>query len=130
MKSPTYLVRVVRRTGAVVGVQRADILGTRTFAMRIWLKPDRMAALGVSPGQVRAALAANNYLAPVGATKGSMVQVNLTANTDLHSIEEFKQLVIRQQNGAIIRVKDVADVVLGSEDYDTDPATRARRPSS
>jgi multidrug efflux pump len=116
-----YLVRVVQpRLSAVVGVQRADILGARTFAMRVWMKPDRMAALGVSPAQVRAALGANNYLAPVGATKGSMVQVNLTANTDLHSVDEFKQLVVRQQNGAIIRLQDVADVVLGSEDYDTE----------
>ena len=83
-----YLVRVVQpRLSAVEGVQRADILGARTFAMRIWLKPDRMAALNVSPAQVRQALAANNYLSAVGQTKGSLVQVNLTANTDLRSVE-------------------------------------------
>ena len=81
-----YLVRVVQpRLSALEGVQRADILGARTFAMRIWLKPDRMAALNVSPAQVRQALAANNYLAAVGQTKGALVQVNLTANTDLRS---------------------------------------------
>jgi len=92
-----YLVRVVQpRLSAIEGVQRADILGARTFAMRIWLKPDRMAALNVSPVQVRQALAANNYLAAVGQTKGRLVQVNLTANTDLRSVEEFEQLVIRQ----------------------------------
>src|SRR5437868_12087103 len=79
-----YLVRVVQpRLSALEGVQRADILGARTFAMRVWLKPDRLAALNVSPAQVRAALAANNYLAAVGQTKGQLVQVNLTANTDL-----------------------------------------------
>ena len=95
-----YLVRVVQpRLSAVEGVQRADILGARTFAMRIWLKPDRMAALNVSPAQVRQALAANNYLAAVGQTKGSLVQVNLTANTDLRSVKEFQQLVIREQDG-------------------------------
>ena len=115
-----YLVRVVQpRLSAVPGVQRAEILGARTFAMRIWLKPDRMAAYNISPSQIRAALAANNYLAAVGATKGSFVQVNLTANTDLHSVEEFKRLVVRQQNDTTIRLEDVADVVLGSEDYDT-----------
>src|SRR5919198_2823001 len=77
-----YLVRVVQpRLSAVDGVQRADILGGRTFAMRIWLKPDRMAALNISPAQIRQALAANNYLAAVGQTKGSLVQVNLTTNT-------------------------------------------------
>ncbi len=115
-----YLVRVVQpRLSAIEGVQRADILGARTFAMRIWLKPDRMAALNVSPAQVRQALAANNYLAAVGQTKGSLVQVNLTANTDLRSVREFQQLVIRQREGAVVRLSDVADVALGAEDYDT-----------
>ncbi len=116
-----YLVRVVQpRLTALAGVQRADILGARTFAMRIWLKPDRMAALNISPSQVRAALAANNYLSALGTTKGSLVQVNVTANTDLRSVEEFKQLVIRQQNDAIVRLSDIADIVLGSEDYNTE----------
>ena len=116
-----YLIRVVQpRLSAVDGVQRAEILGARTFAMRIWLKPDRMAALNISPAQVRRALAANNYLAALGSTKGALVQVNLTANTDLTTVEEFKRLVIREQGGAIVRIEDVADVVLGSEDYDTE----------
>src|SRR5919202_2229918 len=115
-----YLVRVVQpRLSAIEGVQRADILGARTFAMRVWLKPDRMAALNVSPAQVRQALAANNYLAAVGQTKGQLVQVNLTANTDLRSREEFEQMVVRQGGGATVRLRDVADVVLGAEDYDT-----------
>src|SRR5881396_2896340 len=116
-----YLVRIVQpRLSAIPGVQAADILGGRTFAMRIWLKPDRMAALNVSPAQVRQALAANNYLAAVGQTKGSLVKVNLTANTDLHTADDFKQLVIRQENGKLVRLSDVADVVLGAEDYDTE----------
>src|SRR5712692_6009885 len=116
-----YLTRVVQpRLTAVDGVQRADILGGRTFAMRIWLKPDRMAALNISPAQVRQALAANNYLAAVGQTKGSLVKVNLTANTDLHTADDFKRLVIRQENGKLIRLSDIADVVLGAEDYDTE----------
>ncbi|WP_044891894.1 efflux RND transporter permease subunit [Opitutus terrae] len=116
-----YLTRVVQpRLGAVAGVQRAEVLGARTFAMRIWLKPEKMAALNISPAQVRQALAANNYLAAVGSTKGSLVQVNLTANTDLHSVEEFKRLVVRQYNDTTVRLEDVADVVLGAEDYDTE----------
>src|SRR5438067_6009417 len=115
-----YLVRVVQpRLTVVEGVQRADILGARTFAMRIWLKPDRMAALNVSPAQVQRALAANNYLAAVGQTKGQLVQVNLTANTDLRSPQEFEQMVIRQDGQKSIHLRDVADVVLGAEDYDT-----------
>ncbi|HEY5675843.1 MAG TPA: efflux RND transporter permease subunit, partial [Myxococcales bacterium] len=102
-----YLVRIVQpRLSAVEGVQRADILGARTFAMRIWLKPDRMAALNVSPTDARAALAANNYLAAVGQTKGSLVQVNLTANTDLRSVDEFRQLVVRERDGAMVRLGD------------------------
>jgi len=116
-----YLVRNVQpRLSALPGVQRADILGGRTFAMRIWLRPDRMAALNVSPVQVRSALAANNYLAALGRTKGAYLQVNLTANTDLRSVEEFKKLVVREQDGAIIRLEDIADVMLGAEDYNTE----------
>jgi multidrug efflux pump len=88
--------------------------------MRIWLKPDRMAALNVSPSQVRQALAANNYLAAVGQTKGQLVQVNLTANTDLSTAEEFEQLVVRQSGGATVRLRDIANVQLGAEDYDTE----------
>ena len=116
-----YLVRVVQpRLAALEGVQRADILGGRTFAMRIWLKPDRMAALKVTPQEVRRALAANNFLAALGQTKGAMVQVNLTANTDLNSVAEFKRLVIRQEGGGIVRLEDVGEVVLGAEDYDAE----------
>jgi multidrug efflux pump len=116
-----YLVRNVQpRLSAIQGVQRADVLGARTFAMRIWLKPERMAAFNISPVQVRQALAANNFLAAVGRTKGALIQVNLTANTDLRSVEEFKRLVVRQQDGAVIRLEDIGDVVLGAEDYDTE----------
>jgi multidrug efflux pump len=115
-----YLVRVVQpRLSALEGVQRADIYGARTFAMRVWMSPQKMAALNVTPSQVRQALSENNYLAAVGSTKGSFVQVNLTANTDLHTPEEFKKLVIRQENDTIIRLEDIAEVELGAEDYDT-----------
>src|SRR5215211_901697 len=114
-----YLTRVVQpRLSAVSGVQRADILGDRTFAMRIWLKPEQMAAHGVSPSAVREALARNNYLSALGRTKGSMVSVNLVANTDLRSPEEFRQLVVKEENGAVVRLGDVADVMLGSETYE------------
>ena len=116
-----YLSRIVQpRLTAIEGVQRAEILGGRTFAMRIWLKPDRMAALNVSPAQVRKALANNNYLAALGRTKGSLVQVDLTANTDLHTAEDFKNLVVREENGTLVRLGDIADVVLGAEDYNSE----------
>jgi multidrug efflux pump len=116
-----YLVRVVQpRLTAIEGVQKADILGGRTFAMRIWLKSDRLAALNISPQQVRQALANNNFLSAVGRTKGTLVQVNLSANTDLRSVDDFKKLVIRQNGDQLVRLSDVADVVLGAEDYDSE----------
>ncbi|HNK47125.1 MAG TPA: efflux RND transporter permease subunit [Pseudomonadota bacterium] len=116
-----YLIRVVQpRLSALAGVQKADILGGRTFAIRAWLKPDRMAALNVSPSQVRQALAANNYLSAVGQTKGALIQLNLTAATDLRSVEDFRRLVIRQQGGTLLRLSDVADVVLGADSYEQD----------
>jgi multidrug efflux pump len=114
-----YLTRVVQpRLSAISGVQRADILGGRTFAMRIWLKSERMAAHGLSPSDVWNALAQNNYLSALGATKGTMTSVNLVANTDLKTPDDFRQLVVKQSNGDIVRLGDVADVVLGAENYD------------
>ncbi|HYQ02004.1 MAG TPA: efflux RND transporter permease subunit [Polyangiaceae bacterium] len=116
-----YLMRIVQpRLSAIAGVQRADILGGRTFAIRAWLKPERMAALNVSPAQVSQALGNNNYLAAVGQTKGALVQVNITAATDLKSVDEFKKLVIRAQNGSLVRLSDVADVELGADTYEQD----------
>src|SRR5215469_6298873 len=116
-----YLTRVVQpKLSAISGVQRADILGKRTFAMRIWLKPDKMAALGITPSAVHDALANNNYLSALGKTKGSMVSVNLVANTDLRSAEEFRQLVVKQDKGTVVRLGEIADVVLGAETYDED----------
>jgi len=116
-----YLTRVVQpKLSAVSGVQRADILGNRTFAIRIWLKPNEMAARGVNPSQVRDALAKNNYLSALGSTKGSMVSVNLVANTDLRTADEFKQMVVKQENGVVVRMGEIADVVLGAENYDSD----------
>ena len=116
-----YLTRVVQpKLSAISGVQRADILGARTFAMRIWLKPERMAAHGISPSAVREALARNNYLSALGRTKGSMVSVNLIANTDLRTPEEFRQLVVKEEDGAVVRLGEIADVVLGAENYEED----------
>src|ERR1700674_2537446 len=116
-----YLTRVVQpKLTAISGVQRADILGARTFAMRVWLKADRMAAYGISPSDLRQALARNNYLSALGRTKGSMVSVNLIANTDLKTPEEFKQLVVKEDGPRVVRLGEIADVVLGAENYDQD----------
>ena len=116
-----YLTRVVQpKLSAVSGVQRADILGDRTFAMRIWLKPEKMAALGISASAVRDALSKNNHLSALGATKGSMVSVNLIANTDLRTADEFRQLVVKEDKGVVVRLGEIADVVLGAENYEQD----------
>ncbi|MBN8213391.1 MAG: efflux RND transporter permease subunit [Xanthomonadales bacterium] len=115
-----YLTRVIQpKLVTVPGVQRAEILGAGSFAMRVWLKPDRMTALKVTASDVDAALRNNNVLSALGSTKGQMVSVDLTARTDLRTPDEFRELVIREQDGAIVRLGDVADVVLGSENYGT-----------
>ena len=114
-----YLIREVQpRLSAVEGVQRADLLGGRSFALRAWLQPDRMAALGVSPSEVWRALGSENYLAAVGQTDGALMRIDLTATTDRRSLEEFRQLVVRRDGDTLIRLSDVADVQLGSESYD------------
>jgi multidrug efflux pump len=116
-----YLVRVVQpKLQAVTGVQTAELLGQKVFALRAWLDPVKLAAFGLTATDVSQALAANDYISGVGTTKGQMVQVNLSATTTLHSAEEFRNLVIKQVNGAVVRLKDVANVTLGSEDYDTE----------
>src|SRR4030081_979215 len=116
-----YMTRVVQpKLSAISGVQRADILGKRTFAMRVWLKPEKMAALGITPSAVHDALANNNYLSALGRTKGSMVSVNLVANTDLRTADDFRQLVVKQDKGTIVHLGEIADVVLGAETYDED----------
>jgi multidrug efflux pump len=118
-----YLARVVKpKLDALQGVQTAEILGGRQFALRAWLNPAQLAAHGVTATDVFQALSSNNYLAAVGTTKGQMVSVDLTAATDLHSVDEFKKLAIKQKDGAIVRLQDVATVVLGAEDYDSNVA--------
>jgi len=113
-----YLTRVVEpKLATIPGVQRAQIMGPGAFAMRVWLKPDRMTALRVTASDVHQALQANNVLSALGQTKGQMVAMDLTARTDLRTPEEFRQLIVREENGAIVRLGDVADVELGSENY-------------
>ena len=115
-----YMVRVVQpKLQAVPGVQTAELLGGKNFALRAWLDPDKLAAYGLTAADVSQALAANNYISGLGNTKGQMVQVDLTASTDLHSLDEFRNLVLKQSGGAIVRLKDVANVTLGDDDYET-----------
>ena len=119
-KITDYLIRVVQpKLQAVDGVQTAEVLGKRTFALRAWLDPRKMAAYGVTGTDISNALANNDFISAVGRTQGQMVTVNLIADTTLHSVDEFRDLVIKSPNGAIVRLGDVANITLGSEDYDT-----------
>lgn len=113
-----FLNRVIQpKFTALREVQKAEILGAQAFAMRIWLKPRQMGALQIAPTTVTQALTANHYAAAIGTTKGTMVAAHLVANTDLRTVEEFKQLTVAERNGIIVRLKDIADVELGAEHY-------------
>ena len=114
-----YLTRVVvPKLQAVVGVQTAEMLGAQTFSLRAWLNPAKLEAYGLTANDVSVALAANDYISAVGRTKGQMVQVTLTSTSNLHSLDEFKNMIVRQVNGGIIRLRDVAEVSLGADSYE------------
>jgi multidrug efflux pump len=118
-----YIIRVVQpKLQSVAGVKLVSVLGGRQFALRAWLDPQRLAAFGLTSTDVYTALSNNNYLSALGTTRGQMVSVDLTAGTDLHSVDEFKELVIKNKGDALVRLKDVATVTLGAESYDS--ATR------
>lgn len=115
-----YINRSVQpRLQAVDGVQTAEILGAKNFALRAWLDPQKLAAHGLTATDVYSALAANNYLSSTGNAKGQMVQVNLAANTNLSSLDGFKNLIVKTVDGQVVRLTDVANVSLGADDYDT-----------
>ena len=119
-KITDYLTRVVQpKLQAVQGVQTVEILGAQNFALRAWFDPMKLAAYGLTAADVFTALSQNDFISGLGATKGQMVQVNLTASTNLHTAEEFADLVLKQSGGAIVRLKDVANVVLGADDYES-----------
>jgi multidrug efflux pump len=123
-----YLLRVVKpKLDSIEGIQTAEILGGRQFALRAWLDADRLAAVGLTANDVVNSLSANNYLAAVGSTKGQAVTVDLRAGTDLHSVEEFRKLIVKQANGALVHLEDVATVELGAETYDLNVAFSGHR---
>jgi multidrug efflux pump len=112
-----WLARTLQpQLGTLAGVQRVSMEGARAIAMRVWIDPDKLAAYNLAPGDVQSALRRNNYLAAVGQTKGDLVQINLLANTDLRSVDEFKDLIVADRGGAIVRLSDVARVELGAEE--------------
>ncbi len=115
-----YALRVVKpQLETVEGVAQADILGGKKYAMRIFLDPIKLAALHVTPSDVFDVLNNNNFLTAAGSTKGEYVAINVRADTNLKSAEEFKRLIVRSNGNAIIRLSDVGTVELGSEDYNS-----------
>ena len=115
-----YLKRVVQpQLETLDGVSQAQILGEKTFAMRIWLNPKKLAAYNLSPQDVAQALKSNSYQTAAGQTKGKYVAIDVEANTDLHSVSEFRNLVVKRTPSRLVRLKDVATVELGAENYDS-----------
>jgi len=113
-----YLTRVVQpKLQALSGVGKAEILG-RNFALRVWLDPERLAAVDMTPTDVAAKLRANNYQAAVGKTQGKYTEISLTSDTDIADPDAFRNLVVKQSEGTLIRLQDIARVELGSETYD------------
>jgi multidrug efflux pump len=122
-----YLQRVVQpKLQSVEGVQTAEILGGQYFSLRAWLDPKKLAAYGLTATDVSTALANNNYISAVGNTKGQMIQVTLTSTTSLHSLSEFRALVVKQVNGTVVRLSDVGDVSLGADSYEASVASDGR----
>jgi multidrug efflux pump len=113
-----YLTRVVQPLLVTVpGVASADILGGQTFAMRLWLDPARMAARGISASDVAAAILANNYQAAPGQAKGYFTITNVDANTGLTDVAQFKRMVVKSKNGAVVRIGDIARVTLDAQSW-------------
>jgi multidrug efflux pump len=115
-----YLLRVVQpKLQALPGVAEAELIGNKTFAMRVWLDPRRMAALGVTAQEVAAVLQANNYLSGVGQARADFTVLDLSATTDVAGVEDFRNLVVRGDGDSLVRLRDIARVELGAEDYES-----------
>jgi hydrophobe/amphiphile efflux-1 (HAE1) family protein len=111
-----YLIRVVQpRLQTIEGVAQAQVFGAQTFAMRVWLNPDKMAALAITPLDVRNALAANNFVTAAGQVKGDFVQTTINAETTITDPAAFAKLIVATRGDALIRLDDISTVELGPE---------------
>ncbi len=123
-----YLTRVVQPLLVTVsGVASADILGGQTFAMRLWLDPSRMAARGISASDIAAAIQANNYQSAPGQAKGYFTVTNVSANTGLADVAQFKEMVVKSKNGALVRLEDIATVDLAAQSWTSSVAMNGQR---
>src|SRR6201987_1513715 len=118
-----YLTRVVQPVLSTVdGVASADILGAQNFAMRLWLDPVKMAGRNISPGDVQAAIQANNFQAAAGQAKGYFIVSNVTTNTDLQNVQQFKRMIVKSKDGGFVRMEDIATVELAAQSTDASVA--------
>jgi len=101
------------------GISEVDILGGFNYAMRVWLNTSKMATLGVTPTEVYNALTQNNIISTVGQIKQKYFYVNLTTDTDVRNTQEFNNMVIKNEDGNLIRLKDIGHAALGAETYDS-----------
>jgi multidrug efflux pump len=123
-----YLTRVVQPLLVTVpGVASADILGGQVFAMRLWLDPVRMAARGITASDVSAAIQANNFQSAPGQAKGYFTVTNVSANTGLTDVAQFKQMVVKSKNGALVRLEDIATVDLAAQSWTSSVAMNGQR---
>jgi len=115
-----YLLRTIKSVLSTVnGVGEAEILGGKTYSMRVWMDPVRMAALKVSAADLVNAININNYQSAAGQVRGSLVQTDVNAITDSSDPAVFERFVIRDEGSNLVRLGDVADIELGAEDYDS-----------
>jgi multidrug efflux pump len=104
---------------AIPGVASAEIVGGQTLALRVWLDPVRLAARGLSAGDVAAALRANNVQAAPGRLEDGLTVTDIAAATDLVRLEDFRAMVIKTGADGLVRLGDVATLDLGGESYDS-----------
>jgi len=103
---------------SIPGVASADVYGGQPLAMRIWIDPVRLAAHGLSAGEISAALRSNNVQAAPGQLKSSLTVTNISAATDLRSVDDFRQMVVKSSpGGGVVRLSDVATVEVGGQNY-------------
>ncbi|BEN68021.1 TPA: MexW/MexI family multidrug efflux RND transporter permease subunit [Serratia marcescens] len=115
-----YLTRVVEPMFTTIdGVAKVEVFGGQKMAMRLWLDSDRLAGRGLTAADVADAVRRNNYQAAPGKVKGQYVVANVRVNTDLTSVEEFRNLVVRNDGNGLVRLKDVGTVELGAAATET-----------
>ncbi|MVM34507.1 efflux RND transporter permease subunit [Spirosoma sp. HMF4905] len=130
-------INVLAELKRIDGVGFADIMGSREYSMRIWLKPDRMASYGVSPDEVISAIREQNVEAAPGKAGESadrapqMLQYVLRYSGKFFDPKQYENLVLRaESNGSILRLRDVAEIEFGSLDYDVLSKTDGRPSAS